>query len=86
MIKYFFLLLFFSITLHAEPKNININTSSATEIANALNGIGLKKANAIIDLREKNGPFSSLNELTQVKGIGPKILDKNQHNINFSNP
>ncbi len=84
MIKYFFLLLFFSITLHAEP--ININTSSATEIANALNGVGLKKANAIIDLREKNGPFSSLNELTQVKGIGPKILDKNQHNINFSNP
>ena len=84
MIKYFIFLLFFSITPHAEP--ININTSNATEVANALNGIGLKKANAIIDFREKNGPFSSLNELTRVKGIGQKTLNKNQHNINFANP
>ncbi len=84
MFKYFIFLLLFSFSVTAAP--ININTANETEIANALNGIGLKKAKTIIDYREKNGSFSSLNELNKVKGIGKKTLKNNQQNIVFVSP
>ena len=38
---------------------VNINTASASEIAEALNGIGLSKAQAIVDYRETYGLFSA---------------------------
>ena len=38
---------------------VNINTASAEEISEALNGIGLSKAQAIIDYREAYGLFMS---------------------------
>ncbi|MDG2365402.1 MAG: ComEA family DNA-binding protein [Methylococcaceae bacterium] len=84
MFKYFVFLLFVSLTVTAAP--ININTANSTEIANALNGIGLKKAEAIINYREKNGSFSSLDQLNRVKGIGKKTLKNNQQDIQFAAP
>ncbi len=39
-----------------------------------LPGIGPSKAKAILEYRDQNGPFESLNDLTKVKGIGPKTL------------
>ena len=84
MFKYFIFLLFVSLTVTAAP--ININTANSTEIANALNGIGLKKAKAIINYREKNGSFSSLDQLNRVKGIGKKTLKNNQQDIQFAAP
>ncbi|MBT3334863.1 MAG: ComEA family DNA-binding protein [Methylococcales bacterium] len=84
MFKYFIFLLFVSLTVTAAP--ININTANSTEIANALNGIGLKKAEAIINYREKNGSFSSLDQLNRVKGIGKKTLKNNQQDIQFAAP
>lgn len=84
MFKYFVFLLFVSLTVTAAP--ININTANSTEIANALNGIGLKKAKAIINYREKNGSFSSLDQLNRVKGIGKKTLKNNQQDIQFAAP
>ena len=62
---------------------VNINQASATEIAEVLIGIGLSKANAIVTYRETNGPFKSLEELSQVKGIGSKTLEKNRNKITF---
>lgn len=54
---------------------ININTAAKEQLT-ALPGIGDVLAQRIIDYRNKNGSFHSLNELDKVKGIGSKILDK----------
>lgn len=66
-------------TTNSEKNNalskININKASAQQLS-ALPGVGAKKANAIVQYRELNGDFSSLEELTNVKGIGPKMLEK----------
>ncbi|ENH7110827.1 ComEA family DNA-binding protein [Vibrio fluvialis] len=60
---------------------VNINTAPAEELATLLKGIGLKKAQAIVDYREANGAFKSKEDLTQVKGIGPAIVAQNDKRI-----
>ena len=54
---------------------ISINQASNQELAK-INGIGTKKAQAIIDYREVNGDFVSIEELAKVKGIGKSTLQK----------
>ena len=54
---------------------VNINTASATELA-AINGLGEVKAKAIVAYREQNGPFKSVDDLKEVKGIGEQMLAK----------
>jgi competence protein ComEA len=53
----------------------NINQASNKELSE-INGIGASKAKAIVDYREKNGDFSSIEELIKVKGIGQSTLQK----------
>ena len=53
---------------------ININTATQAEWE-ALNGIGPSKAKAIVDYRTQVGGFKSIDEITNVKGIGPKTLE-----------
>jgi len=60
---------------------LNINTANAQQISSALKGIGLKKAQAIVDYRENYGDFAHVDELMAVKGIGKNTLAKNQHLI-----
>ncbi len=61
---------------------VNINTGTAAEL-DSLPGIGPSKAQAIIDYRLQNGLFIRVEDLTKVKGIGPKTFDtlKNQITI-----
>lgn len=60
---------------------VNINQASAEEIADLLIGIGLQKAQAIVEYRQQNGEFKSADELAKVKGIGTAIVDKNRDRI-----
>ncbi|HSG61103.1 MAG TPA: ComEA family DNA-binding protein [Pseudomonadales bacterium] len=69
------------LTMAQEP--VDINTASAEVIAQALNGIGLKRAQAIVDYREKHGAFQSLADLEAVKGVGSATLSRNQDRILF---
>lgn len=64
-----------------QAATVNINTAGAKELSSVLTGVGSKKAEAIIEYREKFGPFKSANELTAVKGIGQKTVDKNKSKI-----
>jgi competence protein ComEA len=57
----------------ASGRKINVNRASA-EVLTALPGIGPVLAQRIVDFREANGPFSGLNDLLEVTGIGSKIL------------
>jgi len=54
---------------------ININSASATELE-SLSGIGEVLAATIVEYREQNGPFASIEELMDVSGIGPATLDE----------
>ena len=72
----------FQPAMAAEPAApININTASAQEIADALNGIGLSKAQAIVAWREQHGKFTDASQLTEIKGIGEATLAKNSGRI-----
>jgi len=57
------------------PQKININ-SAEEWLLEALPGIGPTKAKAIIDYRQKNGFFRSIDELTKVQGISTALLEK----------
>ncbi len=57
---------------------VNVNTADASTIAKELEGIGPAKAAAIVEYRQKNGPFKSADELVNVKGIGLKTVEKNR--------
>ncbi len=63
----------------AEP--VNINTADAQSLAEAINGVGLKRAEAIVLHREQNGPFKSVNELVQVRGVGEKSVEKSRDRL-----
>ncbi|RYD87334.1 MAG: helix-hairpin-helix domain-containing protein [Sphingomonadales bacterium] len=65
----------------ASSAPININTADAATLARDLKGIGLKRAQAIVDYRSKNGPFRSADELALVKGIGKRAIDANRADI-----
>ncbi len=54
---------------------VNINTASQQQLE-SINGIGPKRAQAIIEYREKHGEFKSVDELSKVEGFGKKLLEK----------
>jgi competence protein ComEA len=54
---------------------INLNTATIDELQ-TLSGIGAKKAQDVIDYREANGPFSTVDALADVSGFGEKTIDR----------
>ena len=63
---------------------VNLNTADAQTLTRELKGIGAAKAKAIIEYREAYGPFSSVDELLEVKGIGASILDVNRGRLSLN--
>jgi competence protein ComEA len=56
---------------------VSINSASAQELAAVMNGIGIKKAEAIVSYREQFGPFTELEQLKEVPGIGSALVERN---------
>jgi competence protein ComEA len=60
---------------------VNVNTATAEEIAEALKGVGMSKAEAIVSYRTEHGDFKHADELVNVKGIGIRTVDINREYI-----
>jgi competence protein ComEA len=63
-----------------EDGMVNINSAGSEELQN-IPGIGPSKAAAIIEYRETEGPFQSLEDLMQISGIGEKTFEKLKSHI-----
>ena len=61
----------------SSENKISLNQASVDQLQQ-LQGVGLKKAQAIVAYRQKQGAFKSIDELQQVRGIGPAIFAKNK--------
>jgi competence protein ComEA len=60
---------------------VDINSADAETLAAAMDGIGLARAQAIVDYRQANGPFRSVDDLAAVKGVGDKTLERNRDRL-----
>ncbi|MDH1261693.1 ComEA family DNA-binding protein [Pseudomonas sp. GD03944] len=63
---------------------VNLNTADVATLDRELNGVGAAKAKAIVDYREANGNFTSVDELLEVKGIGEAILERNRSKLSVN--
>lgn len=66
----------------SEP--VDINSANAEQLAQAMVGVGKVKADAIVQDREKNGRFNSVDDLSRVKGIKQNLIDKNRDKVAVS--
>lgn len=79
------LMLAFSQAAFALPEgSVNVNTAGAEQLAQILDGVGRARAQAIIDYREQYGEFKSVEDLLDVRGIGPNVLEDNRDKIALS--
>ncbi|RJX69987.1 hypothetical protein DZ860_13930 [Vibrio sinensis] len=63
---------------------VNVNQASPQEIADLLKGVGIKKAQAIVDYRKEHGLFEKVEDLAKVTGIGEATVAKNYSRIQLS--
>lgn len=63
---------------------VNVNTADVSTLAEELDGVGPAKAQAIVEYRQKNGPFRTADDLLKVQGIGERVLEQNRANLRFT--
>jgi competence protein ComEA len=68
----------------AAPETVNVNSANAETLAAVLDGVGMARAQAIVDYREQNGPFGDVYDLSNVKGIGDRTVELNEERIKLS--
>ncbi|WP_208949890.1 helix-hairpin-helix domain-containing protein [Rahnella sp. ChDrAdgB13] len=64
-----------------DESTVNINTATAEEFAKVMNGVGMKKAQAIISYREELGQFTDIEQLREVPGIGAALFERNKDRL-----
>ena len=64
---------------------IDLNAADAYDLSR-LPGIGEKRAADIVARREEKGPFQSVEELTEISGIGPGTLEKLKDYVTVGSP
>jgi competence protein ComEA len=65
---------------------VDINTADAATLAETIDGVGERKAMAIIEYRQTHGPFLSVDELAGVKGIGERTVERNREKLTVAKP
>lgn len=60
---------------------VNLNSADAATLASELKGVGMVKAQRIVDFRQKHGPFRTIDELAQVKGFSQKLIERNRTDL-----
>lgn len=60
-----------------QHEQVSINEASAEALSAAMNGVGLKKAQSIVSYREQYGPFTAVEQLKEVPGIGDSLVERN---------
>ena len=73
------------VSVSAYAGQVDINKADVKTLSSQLNGIGERKAQAIIDYRNTNGAFKSIEELSRVKGISVRTIEKNRDRLIVSN-
>ena len=75
MLKKLFLAVLASLSFSFALAAVDLNTATVEQLS-TLKGIKAKKATAIVEYRQKNGAFKSVDDLKNVPGIGQKTVDK----------
>ncbi len=85
-LKSLFLMLALLVSVQGYAAPVDINTADADMLASAIDGVGEKKAATIVQYRETNGPFASVDELVNIKGIGAGTVDRNREKLTVTTP
>lgn len=68
----------------AAPESVNVNSADAETLAAVLDGVGLARAEAIVQYRQANGRFGDVYDLANVKGIGDRTIELNEGRIRLT--
>lgn len=63
--------------------SVNLNTADAQTLADNLDGVGMSKANAIVAYRTEHGPFKTVEDVQNVKGIGTGTFESIKSDLNI---
>lgn len=82
LLKKYILILFLILPAlsYAAGNIININTADK-ETLMTIKGVGERRAEAIIQYRQEHGPFTSVEQLAEIRGIGQSLIDDNRDNL-----
>ena len=69
------------VAMAAQAETVNVNTADAETLSQALLGVGKSRAEAIVRYRDEFGPFMTIEDLLEVKGIGESTLERNRDRI-----
>lgn len=73
---------YLSQNLAPAPRKVNVNKATAAELEKAL-AVTAKQADAIVEYRDKNGPFKDLDGLKKVEGLDAAAVDAKKERVSF---